>query len=110
MRIKSKITYGTAAGNDHPVAPKYEIRTKKGNYCTVYIRSELNPDCPNAISRGYKYKIYWYSLGQEIEYGFRHEWDTIKSNKTPEHMIDLFVRRYGRGRMWIVQDEIVTRK
>lgn len=108
MIIKSKITYGTAAGNDNPVAPKYEIRTKKGNYCTVYIRSELNPDCPNAISRGYKYKIYWYSyLGY---HSHREEWDTIKGNKTPEHMIDQYFEKYGKGIIWIVQDEIVTRK
>lgn len=108
MIERAKIYYGTAAGNDFPIAPKYEVRTGKGNYCTVYIKSELNPDCPTAISRGYKYKIFWTSyLGY---HSHREEWDTITSNKRPEDMIDQYFETYGKGIMWITQDEIVTRK
>lgn len=101
--IKGKIEYGF--GKDEPIAPTYEHITAKGNRCKVYICSELNPES-SYTSIGYAYRVIWESYGGY----YRHIEDIITtiSTKTLDDVIDDF-QKYGKGRMWVLENEIVVR-
>ncbi len=101
--IKGKIEYGF--GKDEPIAPTYEHITAKGNTCKVYICSEWNPDSLYHPI-GYVYKVIW----ESYDGCFRNTEDIVTtiSNKTLDDVIDDF-QKYGKGRMWVLQSEIVVR-
>lgn len=103
--MNGKIRYGF--GEDIPVSPKTDITTAKGNTCTLYICSEYNPDEYGYMPLGWSYKIIWNSYGDT----FRHtkEWNTITDSCSIDEVIDEFTELYGRGRMYILANEIVTR-
>lgn len=99
------ITYGY--GKDKPVSPTYERTTQKGNSCKVYICSEFNPDEFGYKPLGWKYKMIWHSWGDTFFH--TKEVNTVIDNETIDDVIDEFWEKYGDGRMYIFQDEIVVR-
>lgn len=103
--MNGRITYGY--GKDIPIAPTNEIRTHKGNYCTIYICSEYNPDEFGYMPIGWNYKICWYSYGSFFHH--TKEWNTNTDSCSIDDVVDEFVETYGKGRMYILANEIVTR-
>lgn len=102
--IKPTITYGF--GKDYPVSPTYEMKTPKGNTCKVYICSEFNPESFNCCPVGYNYKLIWHSYGNTFYHS--KEINTITDKENIQDVVDDFIELYGRGRMYILQDEIVV--
>lgn len=99
------IRYGY--GKDKPVAPTYERVTSKGNTCKVYICSEWDCESIGYVPIGYNYKVIWYSYGDMFFH--TEEVNDITDTKSVDDVIDEFMEKYGHGRMYVLQDEIVTR-
>lgn len=98
------ITYGY--GKDVKVSPTYEITTKKHNTCKVYICSEYDGDF-HYMPLGYRYKMIWHSYGSYFYH--TREINTVIDDEKIEDVIDEFSEQYGRGRVYILQYEIVVR-
>lgn len=102
--ISPIITYGYS--KDIPFAPAVEIKTKKNHYSWMYTRSEFNPDCVGFMPIGWRYRIHWYSFDGSFHH--TEEWNTIADDRSVEDMIDKFAETYGKGRLYVFADEIVT--
>ena len=101
------VNYGTGKGCNGRVSPTYDLTTKKGNTCKVYVCSEYDENIMyNHL--GERYELIWHSRG-EAYFGHKKEINEVISDERIEDAVDEFVEKYGKGRMYILKFDVVVR-